>query len=208
MACNWRVATVPPLHVVDTQRNRTVGTVLSRVPDRVDTQHGRKRAKRLWHVLRDLGTWVVGVVGMVAMVAGIERRAGQTMWKPLRCASLQLGLGHSMQQEQTREHLAGLADKYRSALTHDLLYLWQHIHKHVLKPGIVGAGVALTRRGAQRNDLVGTNWAEYGWRWPHNLTRTDMHTTPASLFLACPQAPLRIARNVPVPADDRAISCT
>jgi hypothetical protein len=31
----------------------------------------------------------------------------------LRCASLQLGLGHSMQQEQMREHLAGLADKYR-----------------------------------------------------------------------------------------------
>lgn len=76
--------------------------------------------------------WVGGVVGMVAMVAGIERRAGQTMWKPLRCASLQLGVGHSMQQEQTREHLAGLADKYRSALTHDLLCLWQHIHKHVL----------------------------------------------------------------------------
>jgi hypothetical protein len=50
----WRVATVPPLHVVDTQRNRTVGTVLARVPDRVDTQHGRKRAKRLWHVLQDL----------------------------------------------------------------------------------------------------------------------------------------------------------
>jgi hypothetical protein len=36
--------------VVDTQLKRIVGTVLARVPNRVDTQHGRKRAKRLWHV--------------------------------------------------------------------------------------------------------------------------------------------------------------
>jgi hypothetical protein len=42
--------------VVDTHRHPTVGTVLARVPDRVDTQHGMKRPKRLWHVLQDLGT--------------------------------------------------------------------------------------------------------------------------------------------------------
>jgi hypothetical protein len=58
----WRVATVPSLHVGDTQRNRTVGAVLARVPDRVDTQHGRKRAKRLWHVLQDLGTHSISVL--------------------------------------------------------------------------------------------------------------------------------------------------